>query len=100
VALLDAVAVRDNGSGAVTLFAVNRDQRQEVTLDVDLRACPDLVSGEHLAVHDRDPDAVNTADQPDRVTPRRLDDAKVVDGHAAVVLPPLSWSMVRLQGGR
>jgi alpha-L-arabinofuranosidase len=99
VAVLDAVALHDGESGAVTLFAVNRDQRQELTLEVDLRGCAGLVSGEHMAIHDRDPDAVNTADRPDRVTPCRLDDIKVVDGHAAVVLPALSWSMLRLQGG-
>jgi alpha-L-arabinofuranosidase len=99
VPLLDAVVVADDESGAVTLFAVNRDQREELSLDVDVRACPSLAGGEHVAVHDADPDAVNTAEQPDRVTPRRLDDVKVDGGHATVVLPPLSWNMVRLTDG-
>jgi alpha-N-arabinofuranosidase len=96
VPVLDAVVVRDEESGAVTLFAVNRDRSQGVALDVDLRGCPGLLSGEHVGVHDDDPDAVNSADQPDRVTPHRLADVKVVDGHANAVLPPLSWNMVRL----
>jgi alpha-N-arabinofuranosidase len=99
VPVLDVTAVRDEESGTVTLFAVNRDQREELTLDVDLRACPGLVTGEHVAIHDADPDAVNSAAQPDRVTPRRLDDVKVVDGRTTAVLPALSWSMIRLQGG-
>jgi alpha-N-arabinofuranosidase len=100
VPILDVVALRDEESGAVTLFAVNRDQREDLTLDVDLRSLPGLIAGEHVAIHDSDPDAVNTADQPERVTPRRLDDVKVVDGHATTVLPALSWSMIRLQGAR
>jgi alpha-N-arabinofuranosidase len=99
VPVLDATAVRDEESGTVTVFAVNRDQREELTLDLDLRACPGLVTGEHVAIHDSDPDAMNTADQPDRVTPRRLDDVKVADGRATAVLPALSWSMIRLPGG-
>jgi alpha-L-arabinofuranosidase len=99
VPVLDVTAVRDEESGTVTLFAVNRDQREELTLDVDLRACPGLATGEHVAIHDADPDAVNTADQPNRVAPRRLDDVKVVDGHVTAVLPALSWSMIRLPGG-
>jgi alpha-N-arabinofuranosidase len=99
VPILDLTAVRDEESGAVTLFAVNRDQREDLTLDVDLRACPGLVAGEHVAIHDAEPDAVNTADQPDRVAPRRLDDVKVADGRITAVLPALSWSMIRLQGG-
>jgi alpha-N-arabinofuranosidase len=98
VPILDVTAVRDEESGAVTLFAVNRDQRSELTLDLDLRACSGLVSGEHVVIADADADAVNTADAPDRVTPRRLDDVKVADGRATAVLPALSWNMIRLQG--
>jgi alpha-N-arabinofuranosidase len=97
VPILDATAVADEESGAVTLFAVNRARQEPVTLDVDLRACRGLVSGEHVAVFDHDPDATNSAAEPDRVAPRRLDDVKVVDGNARAVLPPLSWSMIRLR---
>jgi alpha-N-arabinofuranosidase len=100
VPVLDVVAVRDDESGAVTLFAVNRDQHEELALDVDVRACPALAAGEHVAVHDPDPDAVNTAEQPGRVAPRHLDDVKVDDGHATALLPPLSWNMIRLRGVR
>jgi alpha-N-arabinofuranosidase len=99
VPVLDVVALRDEESGDVTLFAVNRDQQQELTLDVDVRACRTQGTGEHIAVHDDDPDAVNTAEHPDRVSPRRLDDVKVNDGHATAVLPPLSWNMIRLPAG-
>jgi len=96
VPVVAAAAVRDDDSGEVTLFAVNRDRRQELPLDLDLRACPGLVRGKHVVVHDSDPDAANTADQPDRVAPRPLEDVKVSDGRATVLLPALSWSMIRL----
>jgi alpha-N-arabinofuranosidase len=98
VPVLDAVAVAGEESGSVTLFAVNRDQHEELAVEVDLRSLSALVTGEHLAMFDDDPDAVNTVEQPDRVTPRRRDDVKVVDGRATVVLPALSWNIVRLQG--
>jgi alpha-N-arabinofuranosidase len=97
VPVLAAVAVRADESGEVTLFAVNRDQREALTLELDLRACPGLSAGRHLAVHDSDPDAANTADRPDRVAPRPLDDVKLSGGRATVVLPALSWSMIRLR---
>jgi alpha-N-arabinofuranosidase len=97
VPVLDATAVTDEGSGAVTLFILNRDQRQPAAVDLDLRACRGLIGGEHVAVFDDDADATNGASDPDRVTPRQLDDVKVVDGHAHAVLPPLSWSMIRLR---
>jgi alpha-N-arabinofuranosidase len=96
VPILDAAAVADD-SGAVTLFLVNRDQREELTLDVDLRAYPALTAAEHTAIYDADPDAVNTADQPDRVIPRRLDPPVVADGRVSVTLPALSWNLLRFQ---
>jgi alpha-N-arabinofuranosidase len=97
VPLVDAAAVLDEESGVVTLFAVNRDQHQPVALDVDVRARPGLALAEHVGIFDDDPDAVNTADQPDRVTPTRLADLKVTDGHVRPVLPPLSWSLLRIR---
>jgi alpha-N-arabinofuranosidase len=100
VPVLDAVALRDEESGELTVFAVNRDQHQDLTLDIDLRALPGLAAGQHIAIHDQNPDAVNTIADPERVTPKRLDDVKVDGGHATAVLPALSWSMIRLTGGR
>jgi alpha-L-arabinofuranosidase len=97
VPLVDATAVLDEGSGAVTLFAVNRDQRRAVPLEVDLRACRGLTVAQHVALADEDPDATNGADRPDRVTPKRLADPKVVDGRLEAVLPALSWNMIRLR---
>jgi alpha-L-arabinofuranosidase len=47
-------------------------------------------------VFDQDPDATNSAVTPDRVTPARQDDLKVGDGRMEALLPPLSWSMLRL----
>ena len=46
VPVVDATAVLDEESGAVTLFAVNRDQRRGgAAFDVDLRACRGLARG-------------------------------------------------------
>ena len=96
VPLLDAVAVLAEDPAGVVLFAVNRDQRQELTLDVDVRALPDLTAAEHVGIADDDPDAVNDAGNPDRVTPRRMETPKLDGGRVQVVLPALSWNMIRL----
>ena len=96
VPLVDATAVLDEEAGALTLFSVNRDQRQPIALEADIRALPELSVGEQVTVCDQDPDAVNSAIAPDRVTPSHQDDLKVGDGRMEAVLPPLSWSMIRL----
>jgi alpha-N-arabinofuranosidase len=68
-----------------------------VAVDVDVRALPALTAGDHVALFDTDPEATNTAAQPDRVVPTRLADVKAADGTVTVVLPALSWNMIRLR---
>jgi alpha-N-arabinofuranosidase len=96
VPLVDATAVLDPETGVVTVFAVNRDQDEPMTVEVDVRAMPRISSGEHVTLCDDDPDAINGLETPERVTPRRLHELKVDDGYAHPVLPPLSWNMIRL----
>ena len=55
VPLLDAVAVLAEDPAGVVLFAVNRDQRQELTLDVDVRALPDADRGRARRARGRRP---------------------------------------------
>jgi len=100
VPVLDAVAVLQEDESGLVLFAVNRDQREETTLDVDLRTMPELTTAEHTCLADDDPDAINDVRNPDRVTPRQLDSPKVDGGRVQAVLPPLSWNMIRLTAAR
>jgi alpha-N-arabinofuranosidase len=95
VPLLDSVVVQSS-PGDVVLFAVNRHRSEPISVEVDLRSLPDLSAAAHTCLADDDPDAVNTADQPDRVGPRRLDDPKLDGGRLQAVLPPLSWNMIRI----
>jgi alpha-N-arabinofuranosidase len=107
VPLLDAAAVLADGAdtgvsgvdgeAGLRLFAVNRAQHEPLTVDIDVRALPDLAVASHVAIADDDPDAVNTLAQPDRVAPRRLADLKVDAGHLQVVLPPLSWNLLQVR---
>jgi alpha-L-arabinofuranosidase len=95
VPLVDAVAVAADDE--VTLFAVNRDQRDTVSLDVDLRAYPGMRTAEHTFLGGGEPTATNTADAPGTVTPRTLDPIAVSGGRLRTGLPPLSWNMLRLR---
>jgi alpha-N-arabinofuranosidase len=100
VPVVDATAVHDEETGTVTVFAVNRDQHEPLALALDLRSLPNLAVGEHTALFDDDPEATNTADRPDRVTPTRLADVKATGGTATVVLPALSWNMLSFSPDR
>ena len=99
VTRLDATAVLDEEAGAVTVFAVNRDQHQALALDVDLRRSRRLALAEHIALSDDDPDATNTAEQPDRVATDAADRLEVEGRTLRAELPARSWNVLRLTGG-
>jgi alpha-L-arabinofuranosidase len=96
VPLLEAIATHDEGNGTLTLFAVNRDQRQPLALIADLRALPGYVVVEHLVLEHEDPLARNTAEQPDAVVPHAGGDAIVREDTLSATLPKLSWNVIRL----
>ena len=101
VPALDVTATYDEPTGDVVRL---RGQPQHRTsrspVEVDLRA---LVArhgtyavAEHHTIADDDLTATNTAEQPDRVVPRAGSDVRVEAASARVLLPPVSWSAVRL----
>ena len=96
VPLVDAVATRDPDSGRTVVFAVNRDQSEDVTLTADLRALPDLRRATGTVLSDADITAVNSAERPDRVVPRDNGTITLHDATLRVTLPPVSWNVVEL----
>ena len=94
----DAVAVLSDSGDELTVFAVNRDQHDPLPVAIDVRSLPALRTAQHTYIGDDDPSAANTRDTPDRVGPRPGAPASVRDGMLEVVLPPLSWNMLRIAG--
>lgn len=96
VPLLDATAtVGDDGS--VTIFAVNRDASEDIALTADLRAFGQLKVVEHSVLHHDDVKAINTEDAPDTVSPIAGDLGTMDSGRLSVLMPRLSWNVVRLE---
>jgi len=95
VPLVDGTAtLADDGS--VTIFAVNRDMQEDIELACDLRAFGDLKVLEHIVLHHDDVKAVNTEAAPDTVAPAKGQGGAVDGGKLNVVLPALSWNVIRL----
>lgn len=97
VPVLDAVSTHDAESGSVVVFAVNRSLTQDVALDVDLRGFPGLRVVEAQTLSNPDHQWSATADDATSVLPGPNPTATIDDGHARMVLPPVSWSMLRLE---
>jgi alpha-L-arabinofuranosidase len=94
----DAVAVLSDAGDELAVFAVNRDQREPLPAVIDVRSLPALRVAHHTYLGDDDPSAANTQDAPDRVAPRPGADVPVDGGMVRMVLPPLSWNMIRIGG--
>ena len=94
VPLIDSTAVMGD-DGSVTVFCVNRDTAEDCELSIDLRAFDKLRFAEHIVLHHDDVKAVNTEEHPDNVTPAAGAPASVDGGRASVVVPALSWNVIR-----
>jgi alpha-N-arabinofuranosidase len=100
VPVTDVVATWDPETGNTTVFAVNRHQDQPVEVRLDVRALGATAVAEHVYLGGSDLGLANTAAVPDRVAPRTGSGARIDGGTCTVVLPPVSWTMVRLNSGR
>ena len=97
VPVIDAAATQaDNGE--LTVFCVNRDLHDSCALDMDLRSFGSLKMTEHLVLHHDDVWAVNTEEHPDNVVPGSLAPEAVEGGKVKVLLPGLSWNVLRFTG--
>jgi alpha-N-arabinofuranosidase len=96
VPYLEAVATYDADAGAATLLCVNRSQDEPLQLDVDVRGLGDCRLVEATTLSDPDIRTTNTEEAPERVAPRTLDDVTTDEGRVRALLPPVSWSVIRL----
>jgi alpha-L-arabinofuranosidase len=85
-----------NEAGGLTLFALNRDVEQEMTVSVSARGFGRLAVTEATVLTDGDLKAANTKAAPFRVKPTRLSGVAVGAETVRMELPPASWTVVNL----
>ncbi|MBQ9944845.1 MAG: alpha-N-arabinofuranosidase [Clostridia bacterium] len=92
VPVVDAAAVLQE-NGDVVIFAVNRDLKEDVLLDADLRSFGDMKVISHSVLHHDDVKAINTEQNPHEVKPQDVTPEKPGEG---IRLPAASWNVIRL----
>jgi alpha-N-arabinofuranosidase len=98
VPLLDSVAVIDELTGDITIFAVNRSRMDELVLTLELRGFGVYTSCERIVMQHEEAGAFNSAEQPNRIVPEQLETVPV-DGDAYTAnFAPMSWNVIRLKG--
>ncbi len=95
VPVLQATVTHDPATGEACLLLVNRAEDAALPVSVDLAAFGPATVVEHVQLAG-DGTTVNTPSDPDAVAPRRVQGTRVDDGRLETVLPPASWSMLRL----
>ena len=96
VPAVDAVATHDAETGASAIFLVHRGRGDAVELRIDVAGLGDVEIVEAHVLHDDDPYARNTLEDPERVQPRTLE-ARLADGILHVTLPPIAWAALSLR---
>lgn len=94
VPLIDATATLGD-DGSVTVFCVNRDLKEDFSLEIDLRAFDSLRLSEHILLHHDDVKAINTEENPMNVAPVAGPGGILDGGKATVRVPALSWNVIR-----
>ena len=94
---VDITVTRDPETGTLTVFAVNRDENEQGRLELRLVVDEELRVAEHAVIGGGDLLVTNTRDAPDRVAPRSSTDHALTGSGLTVLLPPVSWSMIRLE---
>ncbi|MCU1529806.1 MAG: alpha-L-arabinofuranosidase, partial [Frondihabitans sp.] len=96
VPAVDAVATHEPESGDVAVFAINRSLTESITIDLDTRAFGATRLVEVTQLSNPDPYLKVTVDTADSVAPVANADTSWEGSVLSVVLPPLSWNVVRL----
>jgi alpha-N-arabinofuranosidase len=97
VSYLDIAGVHDGDAGTLTFFAINRSADEALEVDLAIEHFGDARSVEHMLIKHDDLRAKNTEKMPNNVVPTRTDGARKSQGGLALILPPLSYSMIRVQ---
>ncbi len=97
VSILDSVTVLNEEDGELTIFAVNRDQEDNLNLRTELKGFTDCKVIEHIVLEHKDVKAKNTEENPDNVKPHKKGNARIEGEVLIANLPSLSWNVIRIK---
>ncbi|HEY0827824.1 MAG TPA: alpha-N-arabinofuranosidase [Bacilli bacterium] len=94
VPVVDSVTVFNEEKAELTVFAINRSD-EPVLLNLDIRDFNEYTLLEHIVLKHETLGAVNTAENPLEVCPRKCHDTSIGSGLAVSMLDKYSWNVIR-----
>jgi alpha-N-arabinofuranosidase len=89
----------DEASGFITVFALNID-KEPMEVNFDVRSFGKVEVMEHIVLDGDDLDAINTFEEPYKVCPHKEKVEEGVYDKFSIVLPRLSWNVIRMKNVR
>lgn len=97
VPYIESIAIHNEESNEVTVFAVNRHLEGAITFDIDLRSFGTFELIEHIVLENDDLKATNTAEA-ESVKPHSNGSAIITDqGKITASLSKASWNVIRVR---
>lgn len=93
--IVQSAVTYDKENETVTVFALNCDQQEDIQFTIDFRSFENIIPIEHVVLDGPDLYAQNTFDEPDKVKPRNVKIESNQGGIVDVIIPKLSWNMIR-----
>ena len=92
---IEAVAVYNEEKEEVTVFAVNRNLKEDVVLNTDVRSFEGYRVAEHIVLESDDLKVVNAFGQ-ENVKPKTTQQTTMDNGELTSMLHKASWNVIRL----
>jgi alpha-N-arabinofuranosidase len=96
VQAIESAAVYNEEKDELSVFYINRDQHNDVPVDLDLRGFEGYKLLEHTEMFSDDLSAVNTWENQGRIKPAPVASTKLENGRILATAKKLSWNCVRL----
>ncbi|EKQ56229.1 MULTISPECIES: alpha-N-arabinofuranosidase [unclassified Clostridium] len=92
---VESIAVYNEEKEEVTIFAVNRNLKEDIELTCDVKSFGDFKIIEHIVLEHDDMKIINSA-KGEAVTPKSVDRSELNDGIITSALGKVSWNVIRL----
>ncbi|MBP3909101.1 MAG: alpha-N-arabinofuranosidase [Turicibacter sp.] len=95
VPIVHQSVVHHQAKREVTVFALNINEHEATSLNLDFNSFGELTMVEHKVMAGEDLHAINTFEQPENVVPFTIDVVEGASQSFELTLPKLSWNVIR-----
>ncbi len=95
IPIIQSTATYNKEDNTITIFVLNCD-REDLEIQAELRSFGKLEVIEHVVLNGDDIYAKNTFENPYAVVPRNIDIPVFKDEKVNIIIPKLSWNMIRV----